>query len=72
VLARVQAIEVGDAVDAEDHGLAINHELAVPVLQRTLGNPRKAAGPVFAVASEQAQAIRLALQAQTISVILTS
>jgi hypothetical protein len=31
VLARVQAVEIGNAVDAEQHGFAIEHERAVPV-----------------------------------------
>jgi hypothetical protein len=40
VLARVQGVEVGNAVDAEDDSLAVNDELAMPVLQRGLDDPR--------------------------------
>jgi hypothetical protein len=36
----MQRIEVGDAVDAEHHGLAVDHELIVPVVQRRFDNPR--------------------------------
>jgi hypothetical protein len=60
-LAGVQAIEIGDAVDAdEQHGLAIDHELPVPVLQRSLDDPRKATGPVVAAPRDQAHAITVA------------
>jgi hypothetical protein len=41
VLARVQGVEVRDAVDAQDHGLAIDNELLVPVLQRAFDDPRE-------------------------------
>jgi hypothetical protein len=44
--ARVQRIEVGDAVDTEHHCLAVDHELLMPVLQRRLDDPRVTVGPV--------------------------
>ena len=36
VLAGMQRVEIGDPVDAEDHGFAINHEALPPVLQDSL------------------------------------
>ena len=53
VLAGVQRVEVGDAVDAEDDGLAVEHEPPLPHLARGLGDPRIALGPVLAAARDQ-------------------
>ena len=39
MLARVQRVEIGDAIDAEDHRLAVDNELLVSVLQRGLDDP---------------------------------
>ena len=50
VPAGMQAIEVGEAVDTEQHGLAIDHKRAVPVSKCGLRYQRKAAAPVVAVA----------------------
>jgi len=52
VLARMQGVEVGDAVDAEHDRLAIDDELAMLVLERRLDDPGIAAAPVVAVAAE--------------------
>jgi hypothetical protein len=38
--AAVQRVEVGDAVDAEHHRLAVDHELLKSILQGRLDNPR--------------------------------
>ena len=40
VFARMQRIEVGDAVDAQHHRLAIDDEPLLPVLERGLDDPR--------------------------------
>jgi hypothetical protein len=40
----MEGVEVGDAVDAEDDGLAIDDELPVPIPQRALDDPGVAAG----------------------------
>jgi hypothetical protein len=49
MLARMQRVEVGNAVNAKHHCLAINHELLEPVLQCRLDDPRIAkTGPAFA------------------------
>jgi len=47
--ASVQGIEVGDAVDAEHHRLAVDDEMAVPVPRRGLDDPETAVAPVPAV-----------------------
>jgi hypothetical protein len=39
---RVQGVEVGDAIGAEDHGLAIDDEMPLPVLQLAFNDPREA------------------------------
>ena len=49
VLAGVERVEVGNAIDAEHHRLAIEDEMLLPVLQRALDDPREAAGPLMAV-----------------------
>jgi hypothetical protein len=44
----MKRIEIGNAVDAKDDSLAIDDELLLPVLQRSLDNPRIAVRPVVA------------------------
>ena len=61
MLAAVQSIEVRAAIDAEQHGLAIDHEGRMTVAQRGFDDQRKPIGPVVAVAREQALALVLAL-----------
>ena len=39
VLAAVQRVKIGNAVDAEHHGFAIDDELLLPILQRGLSDP---------------------------------
>jgi hypothetical protein len=69
MLARVQRVEVGDAVDAEDDSLAIDDELLDPVLERGLNYLRIAIGPVVPVARDEAHTIAVALDAQPVTVI---
>jgi hypothetical protein len=45
----VQAVEIGPAVDAEQHSLAVDHEGRIAVAQRGLGDQRIAIAPVVAV-----------------------
>ena len=49
VLRAMQAVEIRHAVDAEQHGLAIDHERAVAVAQRGLDDQRKPIAPVVAI-----------------------
>ena len=60
----MQRVKVGDAIDAQDHGLAVNDELPDTVLQCALNNPRIAAGPVVTASCNQAHAITVTLQAE--------
>ena len=62
-------VEVGDAIDAKHHGLAIDHELPVPVLARCLDNPRVAVRPVVATARNQAHAFAVPLQPEAVAVV---
>lgn len=55
-LARMQRVEVGNAVNAQHDGLAINDELLRAVLQCCLDNPGIPLGPVVPVAGDQAHA----------------
>jgi hypothetical protein len=50
--ARVQAVEIGDAVDTQEQRLAIDDEGRGPVLQRRLNDQRIAISPIIAVARE--------------------
>jgi len=72
MLPGMQRIGVGDTIDAEHHRLTINDELLVPVLQRTLDNPRIALGPVVAAMSDQANAITVMFQPQPGAIVLIS
>jgi hypothetical protein len=65
----VQRVEVGDTIDAEHHGFAVDHELPVPVLQRRFDDPRVSAGPVVAALGDQAHALAVALKPQPVDVV---
>jgi hypothetical protein len=64
VLAGVQDVEVGIAVDAADNGLAIDDEMLLPVLEGCFNDQRIALCPVIAALGDQPDAVGLALQAQ--------
>ena len=70
VLARVQADEVGSAVDAEQHSFTVNHKGALAVSQRGLDNEGKAVAPVVPIAGEQPNALAFTLNDQSIAVVL--
>lgn len=69
VLARMQRVEVRDAVDAEHHSLTVNDELLLSVLQRRLDDPGEALRPVMAGPGDQPHGFALALDAQAVAVI---
>jgi hypothetical protein len=69
VLARVQRVEIGDAVDSQDDGLTIDDEMLLPVLQRAIDDPREAAAPVVAVACEKSHALVLADEDQAVAIV---
>ena len=70
VLAGKQGIEIRDAIDAQDDGLAIDHKVLLPVLQRALDNPGKAVGPVVAVARQKTHPFVIPDDDQPVAVIL--
>ena len=69
MLARVQGIEIGNAIDAEDDSLAIDDELLLSILECGFHDPRIAIGPVVAIAGDQAHTIAVALHAKPVTVI---
>jgi hypothetical protein len=70
VPAGVQPVKIRDAVDAEQHSLAVDHERARSVPQRGLDDQRIAVGPVVAIAGEQPDALAFALNDQAVPVML--
>jgi hypothetical protein len=68
--ARVQGVEVGDTIDAQDHGLAIDDEPLVPVPERAFDDQGITVGAVVTAASDQPDAIAVPLQPETVAVIL--
>jgi hypothetical protein len=61
VFAAVQAVEVGYAVDAEQHRFAIDHKQGISVSERRFRDERLAIAPVEAVSGEQAHTLALPL-----------
>jgi hypothetical protein len=70
VPAGVQAIEIGNAVDAEQHRFAVDRERGGPVPQRGLDDQRIALSAIVAVAREQPHLRAVALDDQAIAVVL--
>src|SRR4051794_11550594 len=68
--AAVESIEVGNPVDAENHGLAIEREPLLPDLARGLNDPWIPVGPVVAASGDQANAVAVALQPEPVAVVL--
>ena len=69
VLAQVQRLEVGNAVNPEHYGLAINDQMVLPDLARGLDDPGVSIGPIVATARDQPHGIARALEAQAKPVI---
>jgi hypothetical protein len=67
--AGMERVEIGDSVDAENDGLAVDDELLCPVLQRGLDDPGITLRPIVAAARDQPHAIAVALDAKTEAVI---
>jgi hypothetical protein len=53
VLAVMQCVEIGDAIDAER--LAVDHELPMSDLQRRVDDPWVSAGPMVAAVATSAE-----------------
>jgi hypothetical protein len=70
VLAGKQCVEIGDAVQAQDDGLAIDDKPLDAVLQRGLDNPRISLRPVLAAPGDQAHSVAVPLDPEPKAVIL--
>ena len=70
MLAGQQRVEVGDAIDAKDDRLAVDHKLLDAVLQGGLGDPGISPRPVIAAARDQPHPIAVALDADAEAVML--
>jgi hypothetical protein len=69
MLSRVQGIEIGNAVHAEHHRLAIYDETPLPVLQGGLNDPWIALAPVVTALRDQAHAIVVALHSEAVTIV---
>ena len=65
----MQGVEIGVAVNAQDHGLAVQDKPLLPDLACRLDDPWVPASPIEAVAGEQAYAITVTLYAKAITVV---
>src|SRR5205823_14238579 len=70
MLAAVQAVEVGDAVDAAQHRFAVHDEGFDAVTQRGFDDARIPAAPVMTVAGPQPHGLALPLNDQAVAVVL--
>ena len=67
---QMQRVEVGDAIDAEHDGLAVDDEAGLADLSRRLDNPRTAVGKIVAATGHQAHALAVALKPEAVAVVL--
>ena len=58
---RIQRRKVRDAINSEDHGFAIDHELALAQPPSSIDDPRIAIRPVMAVAGEEPNTVTVPL-----------
>jgi hypothetical protein len=68
--AGMQHVKIGNAVDAKDHGFAVDHKLTDAVFQSGLTDPREAARPVIATTADQPHAVAVTLDANTVAIVL--
>jgi hypothetical protein len=69
VLAEIERIEVGNTVNTEHYGLAVDDEPLLPVIERGLDDPRGAVAPGVPVAGEQPDAIAVPVYQESKAVI---
>ena len=62
----MQGIEIGDAVNTQDDGLAIEHKLRDAVLQGGFGDPGIALRPVVTAARKQADAVTVPVNPEAV------
>jgi hypothetical protein len=60
----MQGVEIGNAVDPEDHRFATDDELLDPVLERGFHDPGVAVCPVVTIAGDQSYTVAIAFDAQ--------
>ncbi|MGC1562376.1 MAG: hypothetical protein WA820_21340 [Bradyrhizobium sp.] len=53
VLARVQRVEIRISINAQDHGLAVNDEMLLPVSAGRFHDPRQTLAPVVTALGDQ-------------------
>ena len=68
--AGMQRVEIGDAVDAEDYGFAVDDKLTDTVSQGGLTDPGEAARPVIATAADKPHAVAVTFDANAKTVLL--
>jgi hypothetical protein len=66
----MQSVEIRIAVNPKDDGLAIDHEMPLPVLQGGLDNPRTALAPVASTLRDQTDTVAIALHPKAVAVVL--
>jgi hypothetical protein len=66
----MKRVEIGDPVNTQDDRFTLDYKMLVAVLQRRLGNPREAPGPIISASSDERHTIAIALHTQAITVIL--
>jgi hypothetical protein len=69
MMPRVQRVEIGDTISAQNDGFTVNDELLVSVLWCGFLDPRVAAGPIVTVPGKQPDPIPIACYDETVSVI---
>jgi hypothetical protein len=69
VPAGIQHLKVGDAVDAQHHRLAVDHEALASVLERGFHDPGIAPRPVMAVPGKQPNAVAITVNDQAEAVV---
>ena len=65
----MQALEIGDPIRTEHHGLAVDDKRGFPEPERGFGDQRVSVGPIVAPPRQQPHALTLALHNQAVSVV---
>src|SRR4051794_11493313 len=69
MVAGVQPVKIGNAVNAKQHRFAVKDERGLAVPESRFDNQRVTIGPVMAIAGKQPSALALALDDDAIAVI---
>jgi len=68
--ARMQRVEIGITVNAQDHSLAVDDKMLGPVLQCSFNDPGESLCPIVSASGNQPNPIAIALNAQPVAVVL--